>query len=268
MESVIMYKLMIHSIRFTENELLILNKISVSPILISRYDLSNKGRDKKNRLEIDVATVSKTCKKLVAEGILEEVIETNEKNVPKKVLKFSLYGFCLFVSQGKSFSFQSVRIAETIVVRRDRETKTFDDQMNILKKWKYLHESFDWTYSFILEMVEKDAGFRDFLLIDLWERCKKVARETTSKIFYEPIPGRFIERQTFLDIAEQIDIQLYEEIFKGFEFLNDLYPKSQTILTEVCNIIKKSDKGRPIIKKYIEREIVRYKVLKEIDKLL
>ena len=268
-----------HSMVFSENDLHILNKIAISPDPITAYELSTT-------LEKDYSTIHKACKKLVVLRILKSDNETNDKNVPKKILTFTLYGFCRFVAQSELFFTHGCNLSIDLDTddTPGAEYGPIDDQMKILKKWKYLHESIDWVYSLILKMPEKEPGFGPFLLSLFNGSCKRITNEAISpkyistdnkgianifpkNIYFEDESAK----RTLIEFLDFIDSKLYEEVFKGFEFFIHVlmlaeYPPDLSI--EVINIIKKSDKGQPIIKEYLKRELGGCETSKKFEKLL
>ena len=258
------YDIMNHSMEFSENERYILNQIARSSVPVSAYELSTT-------MEKDYSTIHKACKKLIDLGFLETVEGFNDRNSKKNVLRFTLCGFCLFVTQSELFG----SLGNGLSIHPDggktlgEYTKT-DEHMKILKKWKYLHESIGWVYSLILKIPEKDEGFKPFLLRQFDASCYRTTKEAISPKHTYYIENESPER-TNTEILEFINSKLYEEVFSGFElFIRVLmlaeYPPD--LFNETINIIKKSKKGQPIIKEYLKRELVGYEISKKIDKLL
>lgn len=260
-----------HSIVFTENELLILNKIAISPIPISRYELSDKGRDKKIRLEINTATISKTCKKLVATGVLEDIVRTNKKNAPKKVLKFTLYGFCAFITQSELFVYGPLRLPVGVDIKLTaREYSSTDKQIKILENWSHLHESIDWIYSIFLKTPNKQKGSKMLVLHQFNESCKSII-ENTTPIEILGFPECLKRNPTIPEIIKHVDTHLdvvvFDNLFKYYIIMNDI-DNFFIPLNDALDIIKKSETGRTKIKGYLQQKFLECEEFKKIDKLL
>jgi hypothetical protein len=233
---------------FSENEMLILSKIAISSDSVTAYDLSiTLGRD--------YSTIHKTCKKLIGAGVLEPSTETNDKNAPKKILRFTLWGFCLF-------------IRETILFFLDAHLTT-QQQVQVLKNWNYLHESLGWIYSFVVKVPDEREREDILYRFDFWV-CRDIIDLGLSRAFDGT---KCIWRQrTIPEIFELIDSQLYnvvlEELFFWFILSRGTTKLAPIPLDEMVGIIKKSEKGESIIKSYVYGKFNECKALKKIDELL
>lgn len=283
MDNMTIYESMNHSMGFSENERHILNEIAKSADPISAYGLSKD-------LEKDYSTIHKACKKLIVCGILETVESSNDKTVQKNILVFTLYGFCKFVAQSELFFWRGPLLiwegGFELRMKKDSkktvlEYESFDIQTKILERWKCLHESIGWVHSLTLKIPKKNEGFKLYLLRMLNMACARL----TSEVFTTDIPatlvllkppahmtrGHYTEKNESIELTlsrlvKHIDNNLYDEIFKGFEFF--ICSNDDNMSTEAINIIKNSEKGQPKIKEYISLKMERYERLKEIDKLL
>ncbi|MCX5853418.1 MAG: hypothetical protein NTZ24_02325 [Deltaproteobacteria bacterium] len=127
MAHMITYDIMNHSIEFSENELAVINQIARSSVPVSAWKIHKT-------LEKDYSTIHKACKKLIDRGLLETVTGTNDKNAKKNVLRFTLCGFCLFVTQSELFR----TLGHELSIHPDGgktmgEYAKVDDHMKILK---------------------------------------------------------------------------------------------------------------------------------------
>lgn len=247
------HELMEQSMMFSEFELHILNKVATCKTPLSAYDLSNHGDKETGK---DYSTVHKACKGLIKKGILEFDTETNDNNVQKKVLKFTLYGFCQYVAERSIFLYrQSI------------------DQVSILKKWKHLHESFDWVYSLVSKKAIKDDQEKTHILAGMYFSCADVIKSVHEKKYDE---GIYRDR-TLPEIFAFVDTELYgfmfQYIFERVVPYEVKYPGSfddmfNMPFAEAIGVINKSGKGRAILKEYFKREVKRFELRKKVYDML
>lgn len=258
MESMSIYDNMLHSIALSENEMQILNKIALSSPLISAYDLSDKG-DKTNRVEKDYSTVHKTCKKLINSGVLESVRVTNEKNVPKKVLKFTLFGFCLFVTQNELFT--------TRIFGKDLERFPVNDiaeQTKILKNWRHLHDAINWVYILLKKENIDEFERASWSLIQLYNACSELIDYVHARDFHgdEEYFRKSVDNEFFCGV--------FRNLFRWMitDYCEEGVVKNKLSIIEIVNLIKKSERGYPVIKKFFDGELFTFEYYKRINSLL
>ena len=239
-----------HSINLSGNELDIINRIARSSNPISAYELSlATGKNYK--------TIHTACKKLIGAGILVSMRETNNKNAPKNVLRFTLYGFCLFIAKSELF------------IDTDNRLKIYDlaDQLHILHQWKHLHECFGWIYSLVLKMPKHDNGHVVFILGRLHMICRQITNDAVLRTYI--LSEKIYRERTNAEISEMVDSQLYRVMFSnvfGFYILSSNF--FEIPLDELVGVIKNSEKGQPKIKEYLKSQFADYEMLKKIDQLL
>jgi hypothetical protein len=248
---------------FSENELHILNVIALSSEFVTAYELRTK-------MAKDYSTIHKTCKKLIDECILDTITDYNDKNAPKKFLKFTLFGFCVFVTQCKWFFDIESDGSEDIIAEYD---DIYSKQKQFLKRWKHLHEAFDWYYTCYLKLFEKnkeldsnnpESEFPSLFLHKLYFICKRIIDDIYSdfKIMRTWSLERIIDDH---DIKKQLYIETFDQILD--------YDEDEPVfwgipLNEVVELIKMSNEGLPIIKEHLKRNLVIFEIMKNIDNLL
>jgi hypothetical protein len=121
----------------------IMREIALSPKPVTAYSL-------KDNLKKDYKTIHKTCKKLIDDGFLEETNGINIKNAQKNILKFSLYGFCFFVTKCGWFFGRELPLIDY----------DYSSQRTLLKNWQHLHETIAYYFTLFLKIqeIEKELG--------------------------------------------------------------------------------------------------------------
>jgi hypothetical protein len=243
--------------KYSENEGIILNKIATSSDPLSAYDLAESMRK-------DYSTIHKTCKKLIGDGILEVSTQINEKNVGRKVLKFTFYGFLVFVSQSELF------ISPTF------SEPDIEQIENILVRWGYLHEAIGWVHHLLLKGSNKDLKIKGEYFSQLYFSCKQILwgirwdngeyyrlksqSNYLGTVIVETKPKKMFDDEFYRVIFKNLFVQFapFESISKGVPVLP----------IDIIDLIKNSERGYPLIKKHLKDETVKYELLKKIDRLL
>ena len=235
-----------HSMQLSEIGLRIMREIALSPESPTAYSL-------KDTLKKDYKTIHTTCKKLVEEGYLEETGDVNKKNVQKKVLRFSIYGFCYFVTKCGWFFPQP-----PIPMGYDHMDYNYPSQRKFLKNWQHLHETIAYFNLLSLKFQEmkgeEDKATTDILSHRLYFACSNIVK--FSEEDWEAIKERR-SKPTMRDMIKihnpnrQLYIEMFEQLIHS-SFLSDIQLTTDDVLT-----FFRGSKGTEYIKLHLMMENLR-----------
>jgi hypothetical protein len=197
-----------------ETELRIIEQIALSSIPISVFEIS------KSFGESSYSHVHKTCKELIEDGVLESITSTNRRNAPKKILRLSMRGFCLFVAEGALF--KKVGSGEQYSDGELKKIHTF------IELWENLHPGVG-IFGILLKKYQKDW---DYQINEAFKRATGKAfifdmimseKKETDISFKDDNPQRWAYMyhywetliEEFLDLPRNTDIPL-DDIIETF----------------------------------------------------